>query len=268
MSNSNEQLVEHLKKEGVLNTPRIINAFRAIDRVDFVRKEQSGSAYADHPLPIGEGQTISQPYTVAFMLEKLQPRSQDKILDVGSGSGWTTALLSYCAGIPINKTNEVGGEKMEAKENDNTDNHGLPQMDISSYQRISVSSGRVVAVELEEGLCQFGASNTAKYFEVNNLCSNKTSVSNQFSISEPSVSFLCSDGSQGAPGLAPFDRILVSASTPEVPPAWKGQLKIGGRIVFPSKGALWKHEKVAEDKFKKEKYPGFRFVRLRRDSHE
>ena len=56
------------------------------------------SAYEDCALPIGYGQTISQPYTVAFMLELLGPKEKDKILDVGSGSGWTTALLSKIVG--------------------------------------------------------------------------------------------------------------------------------------------------------------------------
>lgn len=278
MFRDNEQLIEHLKEDGPLETPRIINAFRAVDRADFVKKESKRNAYIDRPLPIGEGQTISQPYTVAFMLEKLQPEFGDKILDIGSGSGWTTALLAYCAGISINKADEVDGEKTEVGKNDNADNHQFSQMDIGGNLRTSESSGSVIAVELEEKLCQFGASNTAKYFKVNNLCTDNTSVSSPRSSTAPmvrgnrrvtelsrqdSVFFLCKDGSVGVGGCAPFDKILVSASTPEVPSAWKEQLKIGGRLVFPSKGSLWKYEKIEEGEFKKEEYPGFRFVRLR-----
>jgi len=82
----------------VLRTDSIIDAFRAVDRRDFVLKECEREAYGDYPLPIGLGQTISQPTTVAFMLELLQPQEGDKILDVGSGSGWTTALLARIAG--------------------------------------------------------------------------------------------------------------------------------------------------------------------------
>jgi len=55
-------------------------------------------AYENFPLSIGYGQTISQPFTVAFMLEKLEPKKGDEILDIGSGSGWTTALLAQIVG--------------------------------------------------------------------------------------------------------------------------------------------------------------------------
>ncbi|KKU51245.1 MAG: Protein-L-isoaspartate(D-aspartate)O-methyltrans ferase [Parcubacteria group bacterium GW2011_GWA2_47_10] len=89
-----ESLVEELTQTGVLKTPTIIEAFRTIDRIDFVPLSEKGVAYENRPLPIGFGQTISQPYTVAFMLELLQPKPGQKILDVGSGSGWQTALLS------------------------------------------------------------------------------------------------------------------------------------------------------------------------------
>ncbi|MFA5232580.1 MAG: protein-L-isoaspartate O-methyltransferase [Candidatus Paceibacterota bacterium] len=82
----------------VLQTQSIIVAFRAVDRKDFVLKEYEQEVYGDYPLPIGFGQTISQPTTVAFMLELLQPGKGEKILDVGSGSGWTTALLAEIAG--------------------------------------------------------------------------------------------------------------------------------------------------------------------------
>jgi len=72
--------------------------FKKIDRADFILPEYKNEAYEDYPLPIGYGGTISQPSTVAFMLDILEPRVGQKILDIGSGSGWTTALLAYIAG--------------------------------------------------------------------------------------------------------------------------------------------------------------------------
>lgn len=93
-----EELVDTLISERTLKTPRIIDAFYAIDRKLFVPREEYPFAYADYPLPIGFGQTISQPTTVAFMLEMLAPEEGQHVLDVGSGSGWTTALLSHIVG--------------------------------------------------------------------------------------------------------------------------------------------------------------------------
>lgn len=93
-----KQLVEDLIKLGALKTDRIIKAFLATDRKNFVPPELAAEAYVDAPLPIGQGQTISQPYTVAFMMELLEPRPGQKILDVGFGSGWTTAILAHIAG--------------------------------------------------------------------------------------------------------------------------------------------------------------------------
>lgn len=93
-----ENLIKELIEEGYLRTKSIIEAFQKIDRVDFVLEEYINEAYVNHPLPIGFGQTISQPLTVAFMLELLEPKPGEKILDVGAGSGWQTSLLAYLAG--------------------------------------------------------------------------------------------------------------------------------------------------------------------------
>lgn len=91
---NNEQLIHHLMETGVLLSPNLINAFRKCDRILFVPQELHPYAYMDRPLPIGVSQTISQPYTVAVMLELLNPMVGNRVLDIGSGSGWTTALLA------------------------------------------------------------------------------------------------------------------------------------------------------------------------------
>lgn len=96
--NGNRQLINHLIDSGVLRSLSLINAFQTCDRILFVPENLRPYAYDDRPLPIGEGQTISQPYTVAVMLELLHPRVGNKILDIGSGSGWTTALLASAVG--------------------------------------------------------------------------------------------------------------------------------------------------------------------------
>lgn len=96
--NGNERLVRHLTNTNALATQNIIEAFRHVDRADFVPESRLSDAYEDYPLPIGHAQTISQPTTVAMMLEMLQPKTGDLVLDIGSGSGWTTALLAYIVG--------------------------------------------------------------------------------------------------------------------------------------------------------------------------
>jgi len=93
-----KELIFFLTRNNILKTKSIIEAFEKIDRKDFILKKYTNEAYNDYPLDIGSNQTISQPSTVAFMLELLSPKKGDKILDVGSGSGWTTALLGYIVG--------------------------------------------------------------------------------------------------------------------------------------------------------------------------
>src|SRR3989338_2701910 len=116
-------LIKELMEEGILKTPSIIEAFEKVDRKDFVPEELKDKAYLNTPLPIGYGQTISQPLTVAFMLELLQPEKGNRVLEIGSGSGWQTALLAHI----------VSGE------------------------------GKVFAAELIPELMAFGRKNVAKY---------------------------------------------------------------------------------------------------------
>ncbi|MEK7635482.1 MAG: protein-L-isoaspartate O-methyltransferase [Patescibacteria group bacterium] len=95
-----ENLINSLIEDGYLKTPAIIEAFKNIDRIDFMLEEYKNEAYINAPLPIGFSQTISQPLTVAFMLELLQPKEGEKILDIGAGSGWVSSLLAYIVGNP------------------------------------------------------------------------------------------------------------------------------------------------------------------------
>jgi len=224
-------LIDDLIGGGWLKDDRIVSAFTKIKRVDFMTPGMEDLAQLNEALPIGYGQTISQPLVVAFMIELLEPKEGEKILDVGSGSGWTTALLA-----------ELVGEM-----------------------------GKVVAVELIPELKTFGESNVGKYDFI------KRGI----------AQFICGDGSKGCEKQAPFDKILASASIrsvkneipnqgkedksssspfagaregKEIPPAWKDQLKIGGRIVAPIDSSIWLFVKKNETEFEETEYPGFVFV--------
>ncbi len=122
-----DKLISHLRETGVLKTPLIIDAFKNIDRAKFVPESMRQFSYIDEALTIGQSQTISQPYTVAFMLELLEPQSGEKILDIGAGSGWQTCLLAHIVGDP-----PAGG-------------------------------GKVFAMEIVPELCKFGKKNVIQY---------------------------------------------------------------------------------------------------------
>lgn len=88
-----QMLKEHFEARGIFN-PHILAAFREVPREVFVQDEKHDLAYADMPLEIGNKQTISQPYTVAFMTQLLDPKPSDVVLEVGTGSGYQAAILS------------------------------------------------------------------------------------------------------------------------------------------------------------------------------
>jgi protein-L-isoaspartate(D-aspartate) O-methyltransferase len=89
-----ERMVRAQLEERGIRDARVLAAMSAVPRHEFVPESVRQDAYEDHPLPIGEGQTISQPYIVAAMLEHLALRPTDRVLEVGTGSGYATALLS------------------------------------------------------------------------------------------------------------------------------------------------------------------------------
>jgi protein-L-isoaspartate(D-aspartate) O-methyltransferase len=159
---------------------RVEVAFAAMPREGFLpRAEQSRAAY-DGPIPIGHGQTNSQPSTVADMLRLLDVQPGQKVLDVGCGSGWTTALLAWLTG----------------------------------------PTGRVLGVELEPSLVEFGRDNLDR-------------------VGVPWASIHeALPGVLGLPGAAPFHRILVSAMARRLPDELVAQLHTGGVMVVPVAGTM------------------------------
>ena len=150
---------------------RVLEAMRIVARHEFVPEIFRQDAYEDHPLPIGEGQTISQPYIVAAMLVYLALQCSDRVLEVGTGSGYVTALLSLLA-------------------------------------------AEVYSVERHAPLAVL-AESTLHRLQYRN------------------VKIKVGDGSMGWAEYAPFDAILVSAATAEMPPALFEQLREGGRLMVP-----------------------------------
>lgn len=90
-------MVERQLRRRGIEDRRVLDAFRRVPRHHFVPASYGGEAYADKPLPIGRSQTISQPYIVAYMLEQLHLRPGDRVLEIGTGSGYETALLAELA---------------------------------------------------------------------------------------------------------------------------------------------------------------------------
>lgn len=129
-----ELLIGELIDAGVLKSPSLVKAFWAIDRRDFVTAENLSRAYTNQPLPTFHGQTISQPWTVAFMLELLEPKPGEKILDIGAGSGWQAALLGWLVG------HDEKGEELQ------------PNL-----------QGYVLSLESVPEICDFGRKNLNNY---------------------------------------------------------------------------------------------------------
>jgi protein-L-isoaspartate(D-aspartate) O-methyltransferase len=161
---------EQLAGRGIRDA-RVLAAMRTIPRDEFVPEPLRQDAYEDHPLPIGEGQTISQPYIVAAMLERLALEPSNCVLEVGTGSGYVTALLAVlCSHV----------------------------FSVERHAPLAASAGKT--------LVRLGYLN---------------------------VTIRIGDGSEGWSEYSPFDSILVSAATAEVPVALFAQLKEGGRMIIP-----------------------------------
>lgn len=89
-----ENMVEQQLVPRGINDSFVLKVMKTVERHAFVPKEFLDSAYGDHPLPIGEGQTISQPYIVALMTQSLRLKDKEKVLEIGTGSGYQTAILA------------------------------------------------------------------------------------------------------------------------------------------------------------------------------
>ncbi|WP_308197195.1 protein-L-isoaspartate(D-aspartate) O-methyltransferase [Anaeromyxobacter sp. SG66] len=155
-----------------IRDPAVLRAVAEVPRELFVPPDLRGSADADHPLPIGFGQTISQPFVVAYMTEQLRLGGRERVLEVGTGSGYQTALLARLA-------------------------------------------AEVFSIEIVPALAERAREVLLGTLGLQNL------------------RLRTGDGGAGWPEAAPFERILVTAAAPEVPPALVAQLAPGGRMVIP-----------------------------------
>jgi protein-L-isoaspartate(D-aspartate) O-methyltransferase len=159
-----------LRRRGI-SDQGVLRAMDEVPREYFVAAGFAESAYADQALPIACGQTISQPFVVAYMTEKLEVEPQHRVLEVGTGTGYQAAVLARLA------------------------------RDVVSIERY-----RTLADAARERLRTLGYTN---------------------------VTIRAGDGMAGAPDLAPFDRIMVTAAAEEVPQALVDQLAEGGKMVLP-----------------------------------
>jgi protein-L-isoaspartate(D-aspartate) O-methyltransferase len=154
-----------------ITSARVLAAMRTVPRHRFIPEPLRDRAYQDSPLPIGLGQTISQPYIVAFMTQALDVEPGHRVLEIGTGSGYQAAVLA-----------ELTGEVYSIEV--------LP--DLAERARVTLAALGYDRVQLRAG-----------------------------------------NGYLGWPEHAPFDRIMVTAAPPEIPPALVQQLKIGGLMAIP-----------------------------------
>ena len=236
--NSNKELIKLLKKDGYLKSLLVIEAFENIDRKDFVLESEKEKSYLNEALSIGFDQTISQPLVVAFMLELLDLKIGERVLEIGTGSGWKTALMAYIL-THIKR-------EMEQRADESSISGDKSHNEIIAKNELLSISYSVISVERIEELQIFAKENLAKYeFEKQGI-----------------IRLVLGDGSQGCKEFEPYDKIIAAAASDEIPLAWLDQLKIGGKIIAPIKNSIIVAEKVSKDEYNKKEYFGFSFVPL------
>ncbi len=143
-----EMVESQIKRRGI-NNERVLQAFRTIPRHLFVPEEYQTGAYADHPLPIGNEQTISQPYIVALMTSHLNLTGDEKVLEIGTGSGYQTAILANLAKEVhsverISQLSDLAKRNLRVLEMDNIYLHvgdgSLGWADAAPYDRILITA--------------------------------------------------------------------------------------------------------------------------------
>jgi protein-L-isoaspartate(D-aspartate) O-methyltransferase len=210
------KLIDSLMKQEILRTPKVIRAMQAVPRIKFLPSDMQNYTSTDTPLPIGCAQTISAPHIVSVMNEALQFETGNKVLEIGTGSGWHAATIA---------------EIVAPKESPRSE------------------WGHVYSIEFFKKLAE-----TARKNIMNAGYGDRITTIN-------------ADGSNGYPEKAPFDRILVTASTPKVPKPLFDQLKSDGIIVIPVGSPalfqnLMKLTKKSDGKIKEENLGSVTFVPL------
>lgn len=160
-----KELIKELEDRGIRE--EILRVIEKVDRKDFILEKNLNEVYEDHPLSIGYKQTISQPYTVAFMLQELELKRGDKVLEIGTGSGWNAALISDIIGEEgkiysteiVEELAEKAKEKLKNYKNivvlNKDASHGLAEY--APYNKIILTAApKKIAEEFKEQLADEG----------------------------------------------------------------------------------------------------------------
>ena len=239
-----QELIQYLKQESF--SSEIVSAFSKVKREDFILTSMKEYAYENEPLPIGFGATISQPYTIAFMLDLLE---LDKIKDANKKI--------------INRNNEVNLDRDKSKQQKNKDIRGecIINYNINKNKpkilEIGSGSGYVLAL-INELTGESAHESGAEIFGVERI-EELVKKSREVLKKDKNIKIVHRDGSKGLKEEALFDRILVSAAFDRIPERVIDQLKEGGILVCPVLNSIFQIKKESGKIIKKE-FPGFIFV--------